>query len=390
MEQFQGASHVAQILNPQLPVLCRRPHAAQSAARWFRNHFPGRVFYAVKANPSGWLLDELGASGIDHFDVASICEARLVRRRFVDAVIGFMHPVKSPEAIGEAYHRLGVRIFALDSQEELAKILAATGGAKDLSLCVRLAVPGGLSRIPLNRKFGIAAGPDADLLRSARQVSARLAVSFHVGSQTMAPTTYRASLALVQRAIVRAGVIVDAVDVGGGFPAHYPGMVPPPLSDYVREVKAGFEALSVGEACELWCEPGRALAAEAESLVVRVEERRGNTLYLNDGVYGTLFDAGPNGWIYPVRLVGRGAACGSLGYDLYGPTCDDFDHMAGPFLLPGDIKAGDHVEFGNIGAYGRVMRTRFNGCLYGQDARVVDPPMMSQHSVPQALVQEVK
>ncbi len=389
MERFQSASHVARSRKPDVPVLCRRPGPPQQAARWFGNAFPGRVFYAVKANPAEWLLGSLAAAGIDHFDVASIGEARLVRRLFPHAVIGFMHPVKPAGAIAEAYHRLGIRIFAVDSHEELARIRAATDGAQALTLCVRLAVPGGTSKIPLNAKFGVASGPDAGLLQATRQAAERLVISFHVGSQTMAPSTYRAALASVQSAIVRAGVFVDAVDVGGGFPAPYPGMVPPPPEAFVRDIVHGFQALSVSDGCELWCEPGRALAAEAESLLVRVEERRGDTLYLNDGIYGTLFDAGPMGWRYPVRLAGRPGEGGLRGYSFYGPTCDDFDHMAGPFHLPADICSGDHVEIGNIGAYGRVMRTKFNGFAFGADARVDDPPMMSQFDRTAPAAQEV-
>src|SRR5690606_34066868 len=113
------------------------------------------------------------------------------------------------------------------------------------------------------------------LLPLTRRVAERLCVCFHVGSQTMAPKAYRSALDLVQKAIVRSGVIVDVLDVGGGFPSLYPGMEPPPLDAYIREIEQRFESMLTREDCELWCEPGRALSAEAVSLVVRVEKRRG-------------------------------------------------------------------------------------------------------------------
>ena len=46
-----------------------------------------------------------------------------------------------------------------------------------------------------------------------------------------------------------------------------------------------------------------------------------------------------------------------MAFSFYGPTCDDLDHMAGPFMLPADIEAGDYIEIGMLGAYGCAMRT---------------------------------
>ena len=380
MERYQSATDVVQSEHPQYPVFCRRPFAAERAARWFSTHFPGKSFYAVKANPAPWLIAALQAGGIDHFDVASIKEARLARELAPTATLGFMHPVKSTEAIAEAYFDLGVRIFALDSEAELEKIIAATSGARDLTLCVRLHVPSGLSKIPLTQKFGVQGSEAAGLMRRSRQVAARLGVCFHVGSQTMAPSVFTMALETAQRAIVRSGVIVDVLDVGGGFPSVYPNMAPPPLEFFVQEIERCFETtMLVAENCELWCEPGRALSAEAASLIVRVEHRKADCLHINDGVFGALFDAGPLGWLYPVRQLGtREGAVSQAAYSFYGPTCDDFDVMRGPFMLPENIRPGDYIEIGMLGAYGATMRTDFNGFAAHQDVEVADMPMFTQ------------
>ena len=125
---------------PDEPVILNRPHAAARAARFFVETFPGRSLYAVKANPSPDLIEILWASGITHYDVASIAEVRLVRALLPEAVLCFMHPVKAEEAIREAYFVHGVRTFSLDSLEELDKIMHATEQATDLTLCVRLRV----------------------------------------------------------------------------------------------------------------------------------------------------------------------------------------------------------------------------------------------------------
>src|SRR5690606_35998187 len=105
------------------PVILNRPHAAARAARFFVSKFPGKVLYAVKANPSAALLQVLWDSGVTHFDVASIAEVRLVRSTLPNATLCFMHPVKTASAIREAYFQHGVKTFSLDTHEELTKIV---------------------------------------------------------------------------------------------------------------------------------------------------------------------------------------------------------------------------------------------------------------------------
>src|SRR5690606_33848822 len=287
----------------------------------------------------------------------------LVHSMFPSAQLAFMHPVKSRRAIARAFQDFGVKTFALDSEDELNKILAETNNAKDLTLVVRFAVSGDGAAYPLARKFGVAAEEAPALLRKARQVSEEnLGVSFHVGSQCMRPDAFRTAMDMVNRAILEAGVLVDVVDVGGGFPAIYPGMSPPAMIEYVNAIKAGFEEMYVAQNAKLWAEPGRALVAEAGSTVTRVELRKGDALYLNDGAFGTLFDATHLNWAFPAKLLREQPSRAKLApFRLYGPTCDSMDAAAGPFMLPADIQEGDLIEIGSLGAYGTAMGTRFNG-----------------------------
>ncbi|MCU0729028.1 MAG: type III PLP-dependent enzyme [Sphingopyxis sp.] len=379
MHQHHSALGLVRDLKPVQPVTLVRPHAAARAARFFADHFPGKTLYAVKANPSPDLLRVLWDSGVTHYDVASIAEVRLVARTLPQAVLCFMHPVKAEEAISEAYWKHGVRTFSLDTIEELEKIVRATEGAADLNLLVRLRVSSDHSKLSLAAKFGAETDEVAELLMAARQASDALGICFHVGSQAMTPHAYAQALERVRAAIVAASVTVDIIDVGGGFPSHYPGMEPPPLDEYFAVIHRGFESLPISYSAELWCEPGRALAAEYSSLIVRVEKRRGDELYINDGAYGALFDAAHVGWRFPVALLREGAktSAGMTAFSFYGPTCDDLDHMTGPFMLPDDVAAGDYIEIGMLGAYGCAMRTQFNG--FGADEVVVvsDEPMES-------------
>ncbi|MGF1462528.1 MAG: type III PLP-dependent enzyme [Maricaulaceae bacterium] len=364
---------------PENPVACIRPGRAGAAARWFADRFPGRALYAVKANPAPWAIDEIFHAGITGFDVASPREMRAVAERCPGAELAFLHPIKSRRAIAEAYFDFDVRIFALDSLDELDKLHEATGGATDLTLMVRLAVDNDSALLPLVGKFGVSAFDATDVLRAARRYAARFGVSFHVGSQCMDPRAFGGAMAEASRRLTRAGVTAEIVDAGGGFPSIYPGMTPPPLDAYATAIAEGFETMNVVETAELWCEPGRALVAETTSLVVRVELRKGDALFINDGAYGNLFDAAHMDWRFPARLLRPHAdnAAELAPFRLFGPTCDSIDAMAGPFDLPADIREGDYIEIGQIGAYGATMRTQFNGFGETREVTVADRPWPS-------------
>src|SRR6185295_19917763 len=287
--------------------------------------------------------------------------------------------------IAEAYFGHGVRTFALDTQDELDKIVRATStdgvAATDLNLLVRIRVSSDHAKLSLASKFGAAPNEMKTLLMAARQASDALGICFHVGSQAMSAAAYAEALSRVRDAIVEAAITVDIVDVGGGFPSVYPGMEPPSLESYFAVIHAGFEALPISYSAELWCEPGRALCAEYASVLVRVEKRRGSELYINDGAYGALFDAAHIGWRYPVRLIrDKESKARPLGFSFYGPTCDDLDRMAGPFDLPADVGPGDYVEIGMLGAYGCAMRTGFNGFGVTETELVDDEPMASLYA----------
>ena len=382
MPHFPDARSVVRAFSPDEPVILNRPHAAARAARFFVEKFPGKSLYAVKANPSPDLIRVLWDNGVTHYDVASIAEVRLVRGLLPDAVLCFMHPIKAPGAIREAYFVHGVRTFSLDSSEELAKIVAATRtedgtAARDLRLCIRLRVSSEYSELSLASKFGCDLTEAPVLLREARQYADWLGVCFHVGSQAMTPFAYVQALDRTRAAIAEASVVIDMIDVGGGFPSVYPGLEPPPLEDYFALIHQHFYALPIAYNAELWCEPGRALCAEYSSLIVRVEKRRGEELYINDGAYGALFDAAHVAWKFPVRALEDDLIKPEMDFAFYGPTCDDADYMQGPFPLPSDIQAGDYIEIGMLGAYGAAMKTDFNGFGATRHVVVEDEPMAS-------------
>jgi ornithine decarboxylase len=333
--------------------------------------FPGDVLYAVKCNDQPVVLDALWAGGVRQFDTASIAEVRLVRGRLPLAACHFMHPVKSPEAIAEAYHRYGVRRFAFDHADELAKIAQATGGAADLELLLRLSVPGEGAVLTLTGKFGVGVEQAPDLLRAARGLAKEVGLTFHVGSQCVDPGAFARAIGLAAQVVRRAGPI-DHLDVGGGFPAAYRGDEPR-FEVFARTIRG--EVRRHGLACRLQCEPGRALVADGASVLARVELRRGRGLYLNDGVYGNLAELKWIGPHFPMRVVRDGAGEAPVeAFDLFGPTCDSIDSMPGPHWLPVDTAEGEWLEIGMMGAYSNALKTRFNGFASAEPAVLDDAP----------------
>jgi len=383
MDIYDTPDELVRQRRPDIPVTCFRPASIESAARWFTQNFPGKVLYAVKANPAPYVLKALYASGITHFDVASVPEIDLVRGLLPHAHMSFMHPVKSRVAIEKAYFDYGIRDFAFDSMEELDKIINCTGKSKDLTLLLRLAVPNTASELPLSGKFGVLPEKAALLLKAGRKAAKRLGITFHVGSQTMDPQAYITALSLVSEILQSMPrTKVDIIDVGGGFPSVYPDMTPPALADYKTAIEQGFDRLPHNKQFEFWCEPGRALVAESCSVIVKTELRKDDVLYINDGTYGSLFDAGHLGFRYPVRLIRPtpgGTDAAPKSFRFYGPTCDSIDYMPGPFALPEDVREGDYIEIGQLGAYGNTMRTAFNGFDATETISVRSAPLATMY-----------
>ncbi|PIR37150.1 MAG: ornithine decarboxylase [Alphaproteobacteria bacterium CG11_big_fil_rev_8_21_14_0_20_39_49] len=360
-----------------------RPDALAKSVNFFKNNFKAELLYAVKTNPERHVLELLVAQGINSFDVASIEEIKLVRSISSDAKLYFMHPIKPRYAIKEAYFDYGVRNFSLDSDAELNKILNETGNAKDLSLHVRLSIPNNFAELSLSEKFGVNLQDAPELLKKIRKHADKMGICFHVGSQCMHPDAYRIAIRMAAQVVRQSGIKLEYFNVGGGFPSVYPGMTPPDMKEYFEAIHDELDEIKDVGDLQLLAEPGRAIVAESASLIVRVDMRKGNKLYINDGTYGSLFDAGFLGFIFPVRLIcdERVYSSDLLPFSFYGPTCDSLDYMKGPFYLPNDTDEGDMIEIGQMGAYGRTMNTGFNGFAPEEQVRYVsDLPLMTMYS----------
>ena len=381
MQKFKSVEELVNQLKPDKPVYCIRKNSILSASNFFQKKFPGKILFAVKTNPHPEVIKTLIKSGISQFDVASIAEIKAVKKFSEKAKCSFMHTIKSRESISEAYFKYGVKTFALDTKDELIKIIESTNGAKDLELFVRVAVSNEHAEIDLSKKFGALNSEAAGLLRLVKQYSNKIGLSFHVGSQCMHPISYAKGINEIGNIIKKTKIIPEYINVGGGFPTIYPDLVPQSLDSYFNEIKKGLENLRIKNLPEIICEPGRALVAESGSTIVRVNLRKKQKLYINDGTYGTLFDAGTPNIVFPSKMIrdtsNKVISKKLTAFDFYGPTCDSMDYMKGPFLLPNNIKEGDYIELGQLGSYGLTFRTQFNGFYSDEIHEVEDNPIMS-------------
>jgi len=359
---FDNPEAMVAAVRPGYPVYCVRPHVLAANARRFLDGFPGIVMYAVKCNPHPSVLHYLYEAGIRHFDTASLPEIAAVREELPEAQAYFMHPVKARAALLSAAQVYDVRHYVIDHGDELAKIAQATCRS-DIDILVRLSTPGEKVLFELSRKFGAPPDEAVRLLRLVHGAGYRTGIAFHVGSQCGDPLAWRTAMDSAAAVIRAAGVPIRYLDVGGGFPAIYDNHAVPPLEDYFAVIRDRLATMPVGADCTVMCEPGRALVASAISLVTQVHLRKGNALYINDGIFHSMNEPAAVGIRHPARMIriGRPASPQLVEFTIYGPTCDSTDVIPHTVALPADIVEGDWIEFGQMGAYSNAMATRFNG-----------------------------
>ena len=379
MRKFKNVDELVNELKPDYPVYCIRPNSIKKSTKFFRDNFSGRILYAVKTNPNEKVIKQIISNGIKDFDVASLNEIKLIKKIKPEANLYFMHTVKSKESISSAYFNYGVKNFALDNKDELRKILESTNQAKDLNLYVRIAISNEHAEIDLSRKFGASPSEALGLVRLCREYSNKLGISFHVGSQCMHKISYSQGIQEIGNIIKKTKIIPDVINIGGGFPSIYPDLNPEPISNYLDEIKRSIKKLNFQKLPEIICEPGRAIVAESGSTIVKVVLRKKQNLYINDGTYGSLFDAGVPNFVLPTKMITNGRILSRklTSFSFFGPTCDSLDYMKGPFLLPNNIKEGDYIELGQLGAYGLTFRTKFNGFYSNEIFELGDKPIMS-------------
>lgn len=374
LDSFPSAAALVRARRPSRPVYCLYPRLMRAMARRFVGGFPGHVLFAVKANPDPRVLEELHGAGVRQFDTASLEEIALVRTLLPDARCYFMAPSKLVGAAEAAYRDYGVRDFVADHDSEVARLLTVTG--PDATIHIRMKAHSEESIYELSSKFGAEEAETAALLQQVAAAGRRPGLAFNVGSMCLHPDAYRRAIAAAGQVAAESGVEIASLDVGGGFPSPYPGLEVPPPEAFFAAVEEAAGAAGLPADCSLLCEPGRALVAEGQSLIVQVILVKGDQAFLNDGIYGSLSEPGASKRLvsFPVAAIRPDGdfADETRDFAIAGPTCDASDVLPVRFALPADIRVGDWIEVGLLGAYSNALRTRFNGFYPDDWARIDD------------------
>ena len=337
-------------------VLLALPHLNLMA-----DNFKGKVLYAVKANPQEFIIKLLAKNGLKSFDVASLNEIKLIKNILPQSEIYFMNPIKSRNAIKESYFKYRVKNFTIDNFYEFEKIKEETKSSKDINLFIRLSVPNTFSKINLSNKFGINEKEALILLKKLKKENYRTGISFNVGSQCMNPKAYEAGIRKVKKVLQKSNINIDFLNIGGGFPSEYNDHESFSLKTFINKINDSLRHFFPTN-INLLSEPGRSIVSDCMSFVVRINLRKKNKLFINDGIHGHLNNAGYRKFSYPVKLFNRIDKNSIIKpFSLFGPTCDSGDFIKGPFFLPNSIKEGDWIEFSQMGAYTITMQTNFNG-----------------------------
>jgi ornithine decarboxylase len=389
MQAFTTAKDAALALRPDEPVYGFRPSVLMADAKAFLQEFPGKTAYAVKTNGEPIVLEHIVKSGINAFDVASPAEFDAVRNISPTAELLYMHPVKAQSHIRLALENYRIRTLSLDHEDEVAKILrivrAMDVPPDEITIFVRLATRGAAA-YELSKKFGASPTHAVELLDRIGNIGFRCGIAFHVGSQIEDPDTYERALASTAWVRGRTKTDIVELDIGGGFPAQY-GIDPrktngppsPSLPELMGRIRADLEEWGLGD-LPLVAEPGRVIVARCLSVIVRVLLKKGQRIYINDGVWASLSDSWTGKLLLPTRLIPdparnrrSGSADKTVPFRVCGATCDSVDILSRPFLLPETVDTGDWIEIGHIGAYSLGLRTRFNGFYPDRFVEIATP-----------------
>ena len=348
---------------PENPVLFFAPQVVQATARRFLAGFPGLVTYAVKSNPSEEVVENLMAAGIKGFDCASPFEIDMIRRLDPDAAIHYHNPVRSRAEIAHAVSR-EVKTWSVDSKSEMAKLIemVPTDGCE---ISVRFKLPVNGAAYNFGAKFGATSELASEILVMARDAGFIPSITFHPGTQCTDPEAWASYIREAAVIAARAGVKIHRLNVGGGFPNTR-------QKGQVVDLEAIFDTIDrvTGESFgadrpALVCEPGRGLCGDAFAVAARVKGvRDDNHVFLNDGLYGSMFEFGQIGFIDRVEVMDSDCnrRLGAIRPRVcFGPTCDSVDRIPGEIPLAADLAEGDFVVFQGMGAYSTVTNTKFNG-----------------------------
>lgn len=375
-KSYPDVSAIIADKKPAQPVLCFNPKKIHDNVAMFKKGFSGVVGWAVKSNPHPEIIKAIVAGGVNQFDVASADEIERIKKYCPEAIMHFNHPVKPVEEIKYAHFKAGIRNYVLDDMAEFEKIVAVLTKGKvtdfsDTTLLIRYRNIDQMEKgqYDFGKKFGATPDEAVALLKAAVDQGFQVGLAFHPGSQNEHPSIsvkmIERGLKIGEEALRGTGKNLVRLNVGGGFPCHYPDRNTPEMEEYFTAINNAAKNFKG----ELFCEPGRALVANSISVITRVNLRKSsdNRIYLNDGFYGSFMELPFVSFMPPFRVFTKEGklrqftAKDTTAFQVWGPTCDSLDRLPKTIKLPKSIETGDFIEFGLMGSYTNATATEFNG-----------------------------
>jgi len=317
------------------------------------------------------------------------------------AEIGLHGNNKSDAEIDRALEA-GVGRLIVDSLvevERVARAAAARGVVAPVMVRVTTGVHAGgheyISTAHEDQKFGLSvaaprgadgdpatgAGADSPAMTALLDVVRRpelhlLGIHSHIGSQILDPTGFevaaRAVLELRADLAARTGVLVDEVDIGGGYGiAYLPGEVALDPERVAKDVAGAVDAVAARLGTPLprfSIEPGRSIVGPAGLTLytvgtvkpVTLDDGRVRTYVSVDGGMSDNIRPALYGAQYHAEVVGRSSAAEPVLARVVGKHCESGDIVVHEVMLPGDVRAGDLLAVAATGAYGRSMASNYN------------------------------
>jgi ornithine decarboxylase len=341
------------------PTLFLSRNRIKEAYQSLRYALPGvEHYYAVKSNADPAIISILKDEGA-LFDVCSNGEIDIIRQCGIPASACLhTHPIKRESDIRYALD-FGIELFVIDNEHELEKMVPFRDKAKAL---VRMSIQNPGCLVNLSQKFGIVPTQTFSLITKAHRLGIKVAgISFHVGSQNENPLKYVEALEYCRdicRKSALSGVILEIIDIGGGFPINYLTNVTPiqqfcqPINEYIERYFSNYRIIS---------EPGRFISGPSMFLATKVigKSLRDDVCwyYLDEGVYGSFSGKVYDHAEYPLFTSRTGPSRNSV---LAGPTCDSVDVVYENISLP-ELQIGDILIFDSMGAYTTASASTFNG-----------------------------
>lgn len=348
----------------------------------FIKAFGGDVYYAMKANPSEYVIRTLWEAGITGFDVASLAEIETIRNLIPNSPLLYTHPIKTSFDILRSHKDFDLKIFSIDCKGELLKLHDLLP-ANEVEVLIRVKTPifGATAMQQLDKKFGAHSDIANALIQQAKHLGFKTGICFHVGSQQEARNAHLLAIKYLVDVLDIARGDISTLSIGGGFPASYTLGSPTEFQKIIPNVASIKASFPIFGDTNIVAEPGRCLVADTTHSEVTVVAVDGNRLFINDGVYGGLMDCGIAQMRFPITHKTKGVNTSLEKFTIFGPTCDSLDVLPGTYFLPHDTQAGDTLIVNNTGAYGSVLSQNFNGLVPQSTNEISGHELQTQRQV---------